>query len=390
MLARIPREELAELMRGYGWTPYFIESDDPMTMHQTMAATLDACLARIHAFQREARMSGKAERCHWPMIVLRTPKGWTGPVELDGKKVEGFWRTHQVPLSGMHDNPAHLKQLEDWLRSYKPEDADGGELSPDGRVLEMLSEHTLEGWYEGYVLTGRHGFFATYEAFVHVIDSMYNQHAKWLAICEEIPWRARISSLNLLITSIVWRRDHNGFTHQDPGFLDVVVNKNPEVTRIYLPPDLNTLLATVDHCLQSRDDINVIVADKPIAAPTTGTCTCAATKKRAISTRRWSSPSRTRSTASAWPSTSSTGSRACRSRVRMQRKSCAICRSTAETMHTSTGSTSPMSTTGCGPSKPRRRQRTSSLPVPIPSKNIAYRTRRGLSPNRCPADETPP
>ena len=488
-------------MRGYGWTPYFIESDDPMTMHQTMAATLDACLARIHAFQREARMSGKAERCHWPMIVLRTPKGWTGPVELDGKKVEGFWRTHQVPLSGMHDNPAHLKQLEDWLRSYKPEelfdgagrlipelralapegmlrmsanphanggllrralrmpdfrdyaldtvepgkiramntkptgellrdvmaknmdnfrvfgpdentsnkldaiyevskklwlcdykpeDADGGELSPDGRVLEMLSEHTLEGWYEGYVLTGRHGFFATYEAFVHVIDSMYNQHAKWLAICEEIPWRARISSLNLLITSIVWRRDHNGFTHQDPGFLDVVVNKNPEVTRIYLPPDLNTLLATVDHCLQSRDDINVIVADKPIAAPTTGTCTCAATKKRAISTRRWSSPSRTRSTASAWPSTSSTGSRACRSRVRMQRKSCAICRSTAETMHTSTGSTSPMSTTGCGPSKPRRRQRTSSLPVPIPSKNIAYRTRRGLSPNRCPADETPP
>jgi xylulose-5-phosphate/fructose-6-phosphate phosphoketolase len=373
LLARIPHEELADLMRGYGWTPHVVEGDDPLTMHQAMAATLDACYAEIRAFQDAARSSGEATRCHWPMIVLRTPKGWTGPAQVDGKKVEGFWRAHQVPLSGMHDNPAHLKQLEDWMRSYKPEelfdvsgrlipelralaprdtlrmsanphanggllrralrmpdfrdyalavaepgtiramntkpvgallrdimarnmdnfrvfgpdentsnkldaiyevskklwlcdykpeDADGGELSPDGRVLEMLSEHTLEGWYEGYVLTGRHGFFATYEAFVHVIDSMYNQHAKWLAICEEIPWRARISSLNLLITSTVWRQDHNGFTHQDPGFLDVVVNKNPQVTRIYLPPDVNTLLSTVSHCLQSRDDINVIVADK--------------------------------------------------------------------------------------------------------------------------------
>ena len=373
LLSRIPNEELADLFRGYGWTPHFVEGDDPMTMHQAMAATLDACHAEIRAFQQAARASGQATRCHWPMIVLRTPKGWTGPESVDGRKVEGFWRAHQVPLSGMHNNPAHLKQLEDWMRSYrpdelfdargrlmpelkalapqgtrrmsanphanggllrralrmpdfreyaipvpqpgttrafntkptgallrdimarnmdnfrvfgpdenssnklddvyavskklwlcdyKPEDADGGELSPDGRVLEMLSEHTLEGWYEGYVLTGRHGFFATYEAFVHVIDSMYNQHAKWLAICEEIPWRARISSLNLLITSTVWRQDHNGFTHQDPGFLDVVVNKNPEVTRIYLPPDVNTLLSTVNHCLQSRDDINVIVADK--------------------------------------------------------------------------------------------------------------------------------
>jgi xylulose-5-phosphate/fructose-6-phosphate phosphoketolase len=373
LLSRIPDEELASLMRGYGWTPHFVAGDDPLTLHQQMAATLDACHAEIRAIQQQARESGEATRAHWPMIVLRTPKGWTGPDEVDGKKVEGFWRAHQVPLSGMHDNPAHLKQLEDWMRSYKPEelfdaqgrlipelkalapqgtkrmsasphangglirralrmpdfrdyairvdkpgtarhmntkptgallrdvmarnmdnfrvfgpdenssnkldavyevskklwlcdylpeDADGGELSPDGRVLEMLSEHTLEGWYEGYILTGRHGFFATYEAFVHVIDSMYNQHAKWLSICGDIPWRARISSLNLLITSTVWRQDHNGFTHQDPGFLDVVVNKNPEVTRIYLPPDVNTLLSTVNHCLQSRDDINVIVADK--------------------------------------------------------------------------------------------------------------------------------
>jgi xylulose-5-phosphate/fructose-6-phosphate phosphoketolase len=307
------------------------------------------------------------------MIVLRTPKGWTGPREVDGKRVEGFWRSHQVPLGQVHDNQAHLSQLEEWLRSYEPqrlfdengtlipelaalapvgsarmsanphanggllcrqlrlpdfrnfalpvvsparerhantpplgeflrevmrrnlknfrifgpdettsnklqavyevsrklwladslpEDADGTELSPDGRVLEMLSEHTLEGWYEGYVLSGRHGFFSTYEAFVHVIDSMFNQHAKWLAMCEDIPWRAPAPSINLLITSTVWRQDHNGFTHQDPGFLDVVVNKNPLVTRIYLPPDVNTLLSVTDHCLRSHDDINVIVADK--------------------------------------------------------------------------------------------------------------------------------
>ena len=344
LLSRIPNEELASLMRGYGWTPHFVEGDEPLAMHQQMAETLDACYGEIRAFQEAARRSGEATRCHWPMIVLRTPKGWTGPREVDGHKVEGFWRAHQVPLAGLHNNPPHLEQLEAWLKGYrpeelfdeggrlipelkalapkgtlrmsanphanggllrralrmpdfrdyalevpepakiramntkpsgallrdvmaknmdnfrvfgpdentsnkldaiyevskklwlcdyKPEDADGGELSPDGRVLEMLSEHTLEGWYEGYVLTGRHGFFATYEAFVHVIDSMY-----------------------------VWRQDHNGFTHQDPGFLDVVVNKNPEVTRIYLPPDVNTLLSTVSHCLQSRDDINVIVADK--------------------------------------------------------------------------------------------------------------------------------
>jgi len=375
LLSRIPNAELEMLMKGYGWTPYFVEGDDPLAMHQAMAATMDACYAQIRAFQDEARAQGAAHvtRCHWPMIVLRTPKGWTGPKTVDGRKVEGFWRAHQVPLSGLHNNPAHLKQLEDWIKSYRPEelfdatgklkpelramapqgrlrmsanphangglirralrmpdfreyacavekpgliramntkplgallrdvmrnnltnfrvfgpdentsnklddvyevskklwlsdylpeDADGGELSPDGRVLEMLSEHTLEGWYEGYVLTGRHGFFATYEAFVHVIDSMYNQHAKWLSICNEIPWRAPIASINLLITSTVWRQDHNGFTHQDPGFLDVVVNKNPEVARIYLPPDVNCLLSVADHCLKSINYINVIVADK--------------------------------------------------------------------------------------------------------------------------------
>ena len=373
LLARIPRAELAALFTGYGWTPHFVEGDDPTVMHQTMAATLDRCKGEIDAIQAAARSTGRATRGHWPMIVLRTPKGWTGPAEVDGRPVEGTWRAHQVPLSGVRDNPLHLRQLEDWLQSYRPaelfddqgrlrpelralapvgqlrmsasphanggllcrnlrlpdfrdyaqavpsparqtapntrplgawlrdvmrdngdsfrvfgpdetssnrldaiyevskklwlcdylpEDEQGGELSSDGRVLEMLSEHTLEGWYEGYVLTGRHGFFATYEAFVHVIDSMYNQHAKWLSISEEIPWRTPIASINLLITSTVWRQDHNGFTHQDPGFLDLVVNKNPLVTRIYLPPDVNCLLSTADHCLRSRNDINVIVCDK--------------------------------------------------------------------------------------------------------------------------------
>ncbi|PVV10220.1 MAG: phosphoketolase [gamma proteobacterium symbiont of Ctena orbiculata] len=373
ILSRISNEELNHLFLGYGWAPHFVEGDDPRLMHQQMAETLDRCLEEIQAIQHSARNGGQITRGHWPMIVLRTPKGWTGPKEVDGHKIEGFWRSHQVPLSGMHDDASHLDQLESWLRSYRPEelfdengalipelkdlaprgtkrmsanphanggllrrqlrmpdfkqysqtvekpavasamntlplgellrdvmaknmdnfrvfgpdentsnklhpiyevskklwladylpeDSDGGELSVDGRVMEMLSEHTLEGWYEGYVLSGRHGFFATYEAFAHVIDSMYNQHAKWLAICEEIPWRAPISSINLLITSTVWRQDHNGFTHQDPGFIDVVVNKNPEVTRIYLPPDVNTLLSTADHCLRSHDDINVIVCDK--------------------------------------------------------------------------------------------------------------------------------
>ena len=373
LLSRISHEELENLFKGYGWTPHFVEGDDPDLMHQKMAATLEECVLEIRRIQKEARASGEAVRPRWPMIVLRSPKGWTGPKEVDGHKVEGFWRAHQVPLSGIHNNPAHLKQLEDWLRSYRPEelfdesgrlipelkalapkglrrmganphanggllrkplrmpdfrdyaikvekpgtataentrplgrflrdimrqnpanfrvfgpdenssnrldaiyevskklwladylpeDADGGELSRDGRVLEMLSEHTLEGWLESYLLSGRHGFFSTYEAFVHVIDSMFNQHAKWLGICRELSWRAPVSSLNLLITSTVWRQDHNGFTHQDPGFLDVVVNKSPDVCRIYLPPDVNSLLSVADHCLRSTGYINVIVCDK--------------------------------------------------------------------------------------------------------------------------------
>jgi len=373
LLSRISHEELENLFKGYGWTPYFVEGSDPMTMHAKMAETLEQCLTDIRLIQQKARGTGKATRPRWPMIVLRSPKGWTGPKTVDGHKVEGYWRAHQVPLAGVRENPEHLAQLETWLKSYKPEelfdadgkihpeikalapkgtrrmsanphanggllrralrmpdyreyaaqlpgpgkvtaentrplgkflrdimaenmhnfrvfgpdenssnkldniyevskktwladllpeDADGGELSPEGRVMEMLSEHTLEGWLEGYLLTGRHGFFSTYEAFVHVIDSMFNQHAKWLAMSREIPWRAPVSSLNLLITSTVWRQDHNGFTHQDPGFLDVVVNKSPKVTRIYLPPDVNTLLAVSNHCLESTDYINVIVCDK--------------------------------------------------------------------------------------------------------------------------------
>ena len=374
ILSRISHEELESLFVGYGYDPYFVEGSDPDTMHQAMAATLDHCVQEIRRIQQEARANPSGvKRPRWPMIVLRSPKGWTGPSEVDGHKVEGFWRSHQVPLAGMHEKPAHLKQLEEWLRSYRPEelfdeggrlvpelralapegrrrmganphanggllrkalslpefhayavetrqpgrievsptqvlgqflrdvarrnpqnfrvfspdenasnrlaaiyevtkktwlgeylpeDADGGELAPDGRVMEMLSEHTLEGWLEGYVLTGRHGFFSTYEAFVHVIDSMFNQHAKWLDKCSELSWRADIASLNLLITSTVWRQDHNGFTHQDPGFLDVVANKSPAVTRIYLPPDANCLLSVADHCLRSRNYVNVIVADK--------------------------------------------------------------------------------------------------------------------------------
>ncbi|MBI5937361.1 MAG: phosphoketolase family protein [Betaproteobacteria bacterium] len=373
VLSRISHDELKSLFEGYGWTPHFVEGDEPMAMHQAMAATLEDCVLTIREFQRQARASGQASRPRWPMIVLRAPKGWTGPKEVDGHKVEGTWRAHQVPLGNVRDNPAHLAQLEAWLKSYRPdelfdadgrlrpelkalapkgtrrmsanphanggllrralrlpdfrdyatkvgvpataqtentyplgeylrdilrhnpdnfrvfgpdetssnklnavyqaskktwladslpEDADGGELAPDGRVMEILSEHTLEGWLEGYLLSGRHGFFSTYEAFVHVIDSMFNQHAKWLSIAENIPWRAPVSSLNLLITSTVWRQDHNGFTHQDPGFLDLVVNKSPSVTRIYLPPDANCLLSVADHCLKSSNDVNVIVCDK--------------------------------------------------------------------------------------------------------------------------------
>ena len=373
VLSRISHEELEALLRGYGWTPYFVEGDEPAAMHQLMAATMEHCVNEIRWVQGEARANDDPTRPRWPMIVLRSPKGWTGPKDANNHKIEGYWRAHQVPLSDVRSNPANLELLEQWLRSYRPqelfdasgrlraelralapkgtrrmsanphangglrrkplrmpnfrdytvevaapgqsaaentrplgrmlrdimrlnlhnfrvfgpdettsnkldaiyevskktwlaeflpEDLDGGELAPDGRVMEYLSEHTLEGWLEGYLLSGRHGFFSTYEAFVHVVDSMFNQHAKWLDIAEDISWRAPVASLNLLITSTVWRQDHNGFTHQDPGFLDVVVNKSPDVTRIYLPPDVNTLLSVADHCLRSTNDVNVIVCDK--------------------------------------------------------------------------------------------------------------------------------
>ena len=374
ILARIPRDELQALLIGYGHKPYFVEGDEPSAMHQQMASTLEQCIVEIRSIQEHARSTGDATRPRWPMIVLRSPKGWTGPKAMDGHKVEGSWRAHQVPVSDPATNEKHLNLVEDWLRSYKPEelfdsdgrliaelqalapsgarrisanphanggllrkelelpdfrdyavevkapgvacalptdvlghflaevmrrnmssfrvfgpdetasnrltaiyaaskktwlaelkpdDADGGELDVSGRVMEMLSEHTLEGWFEGYVLTGRHGFFSSYEAFIHIIDSMFNQHAKWLEKSKkELDWRAPVPSINFLITSLVWRQDHNGFTHQDPGFLDVVTNKSPDVVRIYLPPDANCLLSVTDHCLRSRDYVNVIVADK--------------------------------------------------------------------------------------------------------------------------------
>jgi xylulose-5-phosphate/fructose-6-phosphate phosphoketolase len=373
ILARIPMDELTSLLRGYGWEPLFVEGSEPASMHQAMAATLNHAVEEIQRIQAAARATRTPERPRWPMIVLRSPKGWTGPAVVSGHKVEGTWRAHQVPMADVTSKRENLKHLEDWLRSYKPEelfdregrlapelralpptgarrmgsnphanggllrqdlrlpdfrayaiadvvpgrttaentrplgallrdtlagnpqsfrlfspdentsnkldaayavskkcwmaealpdDQDGTELAADGRVMEMLSEHTLEGWFEGYLLTGRHGFFSTYEAFAHVIDSMFNQHAKWLEIASHLPWRADLASLNLLITSTVWRQDHNGFTHQDPGFLDLVVNKSAAVTRIYLPPDANCLLSVADHCLRSRNYVNVIVADK--------------------------------------------------------------------------------------------------------------------------------
>jgi xylulose-5-phosphate/fructose-6-phosphate phosphoketolase len=376
ILSRISSEELENLFKGYGYTPYVVAGSEPEQMHQKMAAVMEECILKIREIQAEARSQNKAFRPRWPMIILRTPKGWTGPSEVDGHKVEGFWRAHQVPMSGMHSNPEHLKLLEQWMKSYKPEelfdengtlipelkelapvgnrrmsanpianggllrkdlilpnfcnyavamekpgtveventrvlgqflrdvmkdnmtnfrvfgpdetasnrlqdiyevskktwmadylpeDEDGGMLSPDGRVMEMLSEHTLVGWFEGYLLTGRHGFFHSYEAFVHVIDSMFNQHAKWLDICKNhVAWRASVSSLNLMLSSLVWRQDHNGFSHQDPGFIDLVTNKSADVTRIYFPPDANCLLSVADHCLRSKDYVNVIVADKQL------------------------------------------------------------------------------------------------------------------------------
>jgi xylulose-5-phosphate/fructose-6-phosphate phosphoketolase len=373
LLARISHEELESLFVGYGYKPFFVEGSEPEAMHQRMATTLDAAVAEIKAIQGAARANGNTQRPRWPMIILRTPKGWTGPKEVDGKKTEGSWRSHQVPFAEMASKPKHLKLLESWMKSYKPEElfdehgtlrpelaelaptgdrrmganphANGGvllkdlkmpdyrdyavevpkpgqtlgeatrvmgvflrdvmklnhtrrnfrvmgpdetasnrlgalfevtdrtwvaerlpeddHLAPDGRVMEILSEHTCQGWLEGYLLTGRHGLFSCYEAFVHIVDSMFNQHAKWLKVTsKEIPWRRPIASLNYLLTSHVWRQDHNGFSHQDPGFIDHVVNKKADIIRVYLPPDANTLLYVTDKCLRSRDFINVIVAGK--------------------------------------------------------------------------------------------------------------------------------
>jgi xylulose-5-phosphate/fructose-6-phosphate phosphoketolase len=372
VLARISPEELESLFIGYGYKPYFVEGDDPEAMHQLMAATLDIVVPEIQAIQAEARGNGYSGRPKWPMIVLRTPKGWTGPKTIDGKPVEGSFRSHQVPFAEVTNNPGHLKSLEEWMKSYRPEElfdgngtlmpelaelapkrnrrmganphSNGGMLlrdlimpdfrefavevprpgtimsestraagkflrdvmkmnldsqnfrvmgpdetasnrlsalfevtdrvstaeilptddhvSPDGRVMEVLSEHLCQGWLEGYLLTGRHGFFSCYEAFIHIVDSMFNQHAKWLKVTRDIPWRRPIASLNYLLTSHVWRQDHNGFSHQDPGFIDHVVNKKADVVRVYLPPDANTLLSVTDHCLRSRNYINVIVAGK--------------------------------------------------------------------------------------------------------------------------------
>lgn len=372
VLARIPKAELQALMRGYGHEPYFVEGDDPSKMHKLMASTLDKALSEIRRIQNKARKSGFKQRPKWPMIVLRTPKGWTGPKVVDGLPVEGSFRSHQVPLSHVRDNPKHLKMLEQWMKSYKPEElfdangtlipslaelapkgdrrmgsnphANGGVLlkdlrlpsfrkyavkvespgdavaestriqgeflrdvmklnaeeanfrvfspdetssnrwqplfkvtdrvsaaeilktddhvAPDGRVMEMLSEHQCQGWLEGYLLTGRHGMFSCYEAFIHIIDSMFNQHAKWLKVTRKMGWRKPIASLNYLLSSHVWRQDHNGFSHQDPGFIDHVVNKKADVIRVYLPPDANCLLSVTDHCLRSRNYVNVIVAGK--------------------------------------------------------------------------------------------------------------------------------
>ena len=372
VLARISHDELEALFRGYGYTPYFVEGDDPETMHQLMAATLDTVIASIKLIQSEARTNGFTERPRWPMIILRSPKGWTGPEFVDDKPIEGTFRAHQVPVTNFVKEPKHLKILEQWMKGYRPEElfddsgkliaelaelapsgerrmganphTNGGKLlrdlrlpdfrdyavkvsnpgevkaeatraqgefirdvmklnaqarnfrifspdetasnrwgalfevtnrcsiaeilpgdeniAPDGRVMEMLSEHQCQGWLEGYLLTGRHGFFSCYEAFIHIVDSMFNQHAKWLDVARDIPWRRPIASLNYLLSSHVWRQDHNGFSHQDPGFIDVVVNKKAEIVRVYLPPDANSLLAVTDQCLRSHNDINVIVAGK--------------------------------------------------------------------------------------------------------------------------------
>jgi xylulose-5-phosphate/fructose-6-phosphate phosphoketolase len=579
ILARISHDELRALFVGYGYTPYFVEGSDPDTMHQAMAATLEHCVIEIRNIQQEARQGGKAFRPRWPMVILRSPKGWTAPREVEGHYLEGFWRAHQIPLTNVATDPGQFKVLEQWLRSYKPEalfddngrllpelkalpptgnrrmsanpvanggllrrpldmpdfrdcavkvdkpgatlagnvptlgnflrevmrlnmhnfrvvgpdetqsnrlealydvskkawvgeyfpeDSDGGNLAPDGRVMEMLSEHTVEGWLEGYLLSGRHGLINSYEPFIHVVDSMFNQHAKWLEKCNELPWRAKISSLNLLITALVWRQDHNGFTHQDPGFLDVVANKSPSIVRVYLPPDANCLLSVADHCLRSVNYVNVIVADKQVhlqyldieaaiehctkgvgiwdwasndqgvepdvvmascgdcptmeslaatallrqylpdvkirfvnvvdltklvpntehphgltdrefealftpnrpvvfnfhAYPwlihrltyhrrTSRTSTCAATRSRATSTRRWSSPFAIKPTASAWPSMRSTACRVSASLEQALARPCSISRSHVRITPGNSASTSRKSPTGSGRSEGR-------------------------------------
>jgi xylulose-5-phosphate/fructose-6-phosphate phosphoketolase len=372
VLARIPRGELDQLLRGCGWEPYFVEGDEPALVHRAMASAIDTVVASIRAIQSSARAGRGKARPSWPMIVLGTPKGWTGPAVVDGRQIEGTFRAHQIPLTEPRTNPAHLRLLDEWLHSYRPQELFDGEgqlraelaalapagkrrmsanphanggtllrdlrmpdftqhavavtapgavdaedtrvlghflrdviahnedqrnfrlfgpdetvsnrldavfevterqweaetkkgdewLAPDGRVIEVLSEHQCQGWLEGYLLTGRHGVFNTYEAFVHIVDSMFNQHAKWLKVTRLLPWRARLASLNYLLSSHVWRQDHNGFTHQDPGFIDIALNKKPEIVRVYLPPDANCLLSVMDHCLRSRHYINIVVAGK--------------------------------------------------------------------------------------------------------------------------------
>ena len=373
ILARISHSELEALLFGYGWTPYFVEGSEYSSMHEAMARTLEHCVTQIRNYQHKARLSGQAFRPRWPMVILRTPKGWSAPGELKGHRLEGSWRSHQVPITDVRTTQESLASLERWMRMYDPddlfdshgtlkkelkglaptgykrmsanpltngrtiakklqipdfrqfgfevkkggtcqagnmpnmakflkgvvqanrksfrvfgpdetesnklgtiyeagkkvwlgeyleEDLDGGNLAYEGRVMEMLSEHTVEGWLEGYILSGRHGLLNCYESFIHIIDSMVNQHCKWLEKCLEVDWRQKIASLNILLTATVWRQDHNGFTHQDPGFLDVIANKSPEVVRIYLPPDGNCLLSVMDHCFRSSNYVNVVVADK--------------------------------------------------------------------------------------------------------------------------------
>ncbi len=273
VLARIPDDELDALLRGYGYEPRYVTGHEPSAMHQDMAAALDDAIAAIRAIQRQAREGAVTPRpgagqtsIRWPMIVLRSPKGWTGPAVVDGRPVEGTWRAHQVPLAEVRTNPEHLRQLEEWMRSYRPEELFDAEGRPREDLLGLVPEGDrrmgANPHANGGLLTGRHGMFSCYEAFIHIVDSMFNQHAKWLKVTRKLPWRRPVASLNYLLTSHVWRQDHNGFSHQDPGFIDHVVNKKAEVIRVYLPPDANTLLSVADHCLRSRNYVNVIVYGK--------------------------------------------------------------------------------------------------------------------------------